>query len=172
MTSFSSPTATESGTDSSFQLSETSVSASLSSLLSQPRCSLFKKTTLRFLSTPSGACVSPALGSSCPHSLHWLKSDPFQVSTHPILVLLHNKQSPVPWGSWNPQFTPLMRVFASSRRARHCLRKSLPCTGLEFIRAGSSPQDVLHQGVQARRASSTDVLALLLGTQSCYHIRS
>lgn len=80
------PTATESGTDSSLQLSETSVSASLSSLLSLNLDAQAKKTTPPFPEHTLRCLCFPSVGlPSCPHSLHWLKSDPFQVSTRPYL---------------------------------------------------------------------------------------
>lgn len=79
------PTATESGTDSLLQLSETSVSASLSSLLSLNLGAQAKKTTPPFPEHTLRCLRFPSVGlSSCPYSLHWLKSDPFQVSTQTL----------------------------------------------------------------------------------------
>lgn len=119
-----------------------------------------KKTTPPFPEHTLRCLCFPSVGlPSCSHSLHWLKSDPFQVSTQTLSwysSMINSLLSSL--GLLEPAVHTSDACLASSSLTRHCLPKALPHTGLEFIRAGSSPQDVLHQGVQAPRASCSDVL--------------
>ena len=90
------PTATESGTDSLLQLSETSVSASLSSLLSQPRCSSQENHPSVSWTHPQ-VLVFPQRRAPLLLTLTALvEIRPISgFNPNPVLVLLHDKQSPL-----------------------------------------------------------------------------
>ena len=89
------------------------LSLSFQPSLSQPRCSSQEN-------HPSVSCTHPQLfvfpqrrAPFLPTFNPLVETGPISgFNRNPIVVLLHEKPSPLPWGSWNPPFAPLMRVFS------------------------------------------------------------
>lgn len=91
---------------------------------------------------------------------------------NPILVLLHDKQSPLPWGSWNPQFTPLMRVLPPLAWPVTVSLRHSPTLDWSLSEQGHPHRMCYIKACRLLGLWAQTSFALLLGTQSCYHIGS
>ena len=157
----------ESGTDSLLQLSETSVSASLSSLLSLNLDAQAKKTTPLFPAHTLSCLCFPSVGlPSCPHSLHWLKLDPFQVSTETPSWFSSMINHLLFLGAPGTRCSHLWCVSSLRQPGRHCLPRSLPTLERSLSERGHAHRTCYTKACRLLGLWAQTSFALLRGTQN------